>query len=57
MVHFEIYLDISRHFRWRLRARNGQIVATSGEAFASKQNALAAAKLVKLLAPNAIIEE
>lgn len=57
MSKFEIYLDVAMHYRWRLKARNGQIVASSGEAFASRQNAVAAAKLVQMLAPYAIVEE
>ena len=35
----ELYPDESGHWRWRVRAENGKLVATSGEAFASKQNA------------------
>ena len=38
----EVYPDASGHWRWRVRASNGQLVATSGEAFASKQNAVRA---------------
>ncbi len=32
-VKFEIYADSSGKYRWRLVARNGQTVASSGEAF------------------------
>lgn len=35
----ELYADASGHWRWRVRAANGQVVAASAEAFASKQNA------------------
>lgn len=31
-------------WRWRLKARNGRIVADSGEAYASRPNALRAAR-------------
>ncbi len=33
-------------WRWRVRAGNGRLVATSGEAFASKGNAVRAARRV-----------
>ena len=36
---FEVYADAARLWRWRLIAANGQRVASSGEAFASKSNA------------------
>ena len=41
-AHFEIYKDTSGDWRWRLRARNGRIVADSAEGYASKRNAKAA---------------
>ncbi len=34
---FEIYQDRGGGHRWRLRHRNGNIIATSGEAYASRQ--------------------
>jgi len=34
-------------YRWRLKAANGQVVASSGEAFDSKANAQRAAENVK----------
>ena len=34
---FEIYTDRGGGHRWRLRHRNGNIIATSGEAYASRQ--------------------
>jgi uncharacterized protein YegP (UPF0339 family) len=40
---FEIYADIGGKYRWRTRARNGQITAVSGESFASRRNARRAA--------------
>jgi uncharacterized protein YegP (UPF0339 family) len=36
---FEIYRDRGGGHRWRLRHRNGNIIATSGEAYASRQKA------------------
>lgn len=38
-AHFEIYKDKGGEWRWRLRARNGRIVADSAEGYASKRNA------------------
>jgi uncharacterized protein YegP (UPF0339 family) len=44
---FEVYEDKGAKYRWRLRAGNGQIVASSGESFDSKSNAREAAEAVK----------
>ena len=33
---FQIYLDKNSEYRWRLRARNGKIVADSGEGYKKK---------------------
>ncbi len=54
---FVIYADSSGNYRWRLVARNGQTVASSGEAFDSKANARRAAENVKDNASSAAIEE
>lgn len=40
-------------WRWRLKARNGRIVASSGERFDSKSNAVRAAESILSLAFNA----
>lgn len=37
-----VYRDSSGRWRWRIVAGNGRKVASSGEAFASKSNALRA---------------
>lgn len=34
-----VYKDKAGEWRWRLKARNGKIVADSGEGYASKRNA------------------
>jgi uncharacterized protein YegP (UPF0339 family) len=44
---FEVYADKSGKYRWRLKATNGQTVASSGEPFASKTGARNAAKRVQ----------
>jgi uncharacterized protein YegP (UPF0339 family) len=36
---FERYEDEGGEYRWRLRHRNGQIIATGGEGYASRRNA------------------
>lgn len=33
---FEVYYDVSNDWRWRLRATNGKIIATSGEGYENK---------------------
>jgi uncharacterized protein YegP (UPF0339 family) len=38
-----VYEDASGEWHWRLKAANGEIVVSSGEAFASKSNAERAA--------------
>ena len=38
-MRFQVYPDRGKKWRWRLRARNGQIVAVSGQSFANKWNA------------------
>ncbi len=46
---FVIYKDKAGYYRWRLRARNGEIVAIS-EAYVAKQSAINSAGRVKLIA-------
>jgi Uncharacterized conserved protein len=36
---FELYEDAAEEYRWRLRHRNGNIIADSGEGYASESNA------------------
>jgi uncharacterized protein YegP (UPF0339 family) len=54
---FEIYADASGQYRWRLIAANGQNVASSGESFSSKANAIRAAENVRDNAGSATIVE
>lgn len=56
MPKMEIYADRVGQFRWRLRADNNEIVAIS-EGYVSKQNAMNGAKLVKILAARALLED
>ena len=54
---FEVYKDKAGEFRWRLKAGNGQNIASSGEGYAEKRGCLAGIESVKRNAPNAKIEE
>lgn len=40
----EVYPDKSGAWRWRVRAGNGKVTAISGESFASRGNAMRAAR-------------
>ena len=44
---YEVYADSGGNYRWRAKSSNGQTVASSGESFASKSNAQAAADNVR----------
>ena len=50
---FEIYEDAADEWRWRLRHRNGNVIADSGEGYASRSNAVEAVTGVKENAPGA----
>ena len=51
---FEVYEDASGRFRWRLKAANGEIVA-SGEAYSTRSGAKEGVAAVKRLAPAATV--
>ncbi len=53
---FELYKDRSGQFRFRLKAGNGEIIATS-EAYASKSGAQNGIESVKTNAPSASVED
>jgi uncharacterized protein YegP (UPF0339 family) len=57
MANFQIYADAAGKYRWRLKANNGEIIASSGESFASRDNARRAAQTVKATAPNATVDD
>jgi hypothetical protein len=59
-MHFEVYdsaasrlkigagaAALAADWRWRLRAANGQIIATSGEGYTTRENCVHALNLVK----------
>jgi uncharacterized protein YegP (UPF0339 family) len=55
MARFDIYQDRREQWRWRLIANNGEKVASSGESFSTRSNAVRAAQTVKRLAPGATL--
>lgn len=54
---FELYEDKAGQYRWRLRHDNGNVIADSGEGYASKQKAKQGIRSVKANAPEATTEE
>ena len=53
---FEVYADAGGEWRWRLRHQNGNILADSGEGYASRSNARRAAERLRTMAPNASVQ-
>lgn len=54
-AHAEIYEDATGEWRWRLKAGNGEVIA-SGESHTSHHDAERAFLTVALLAPSAAVE-
>ena len=54
---FELFRDTADQYRWRLRHDNGNIIADSGQGYASKQKAKQGLNSVKSNAPGAPVEE
>jgi uncharacterized protein YegP (UPF0339 family) len=57
MGKFQIFQDKSGEYRWRLKAANGNIVATSGEGYKTKADAQRGVASVQQLTPTATIED
>ena len=53
---FEVYLDNAGEYRFRLKARNGEVIATS-EGYKAKASCLNGIESVKKNAPDATTEE
>ena len=53
---FELYEDREGKYRWRLVHRNGNILADSGEGYATRQKARQGIRSVKENAPDAPVE-
>jgi uncharacterized protein YegP (UPF0339 family) len=54
---FELYKDAKGEYRWRLKASNGQTIATGGEGYSSAASAKAGIASVQENAPEAPIVE
>ena len=54
---FEVYKDKGGEFRWRLRAANSQVIATSGQGYKEKRGCLEGIESVQKHAPSAKVEE
>lgn len=58
MAKFHIYKSSNGEFRWRLVSGNGQVIATPGEGYTSKESAKSNIEAVKRDAPDAeVIDE
>jgi uncharacterized protein YegP (UPF0339 family) len=54
---FETYEDARKEHRWRLKATNGQIIATSGQGYKDKRDCENAIDVIKKGAEKAKVEE
>ena len=54
---FQPYKDRKGEYRWRLRARNGEIIADSNEGYSSKASCKHGIDLVREQAANAEVED
>jgi uncharacterized protein YegP (UPF0339 family) len=54
---FQIYQDRKGEYRWRLRARNGEIIADGNEGYSSKASCEHGIDLVKQQAASAEVED
>ena len=57
MAKFQVFKDAKGEFRWRLRAGNNEIIATSGEGYKAKADCQHGIELVKRDAPAAPVDE
>jgi hypothetical protein len=54
---FEVYEDAEGRYRWRLVHDNGNVLADSGQGYASRQKATEGVESVKRNAPDADVEQ
>jgi uncharacterized protein YegP (UPF0339 family) len=54
---FEVYKDRGGEYRWRLRTQNKNVIASSGQGYASKQACLDGIESVKKNAADAAVEQ
>ncbi|WP_058364911.1 amphi-Trp domain-containing protein [Haloparvum sedimenti] len=57
LARFEVYSDAAGEWRWRLRHRNGNVIATGGEGYTQKHNALKGLRSVMQNSPDAAVTE
>jgi uncharacterized protein YegP (UPF0339 family) len=57
MAIFEVFKDVKKEYRWRLKASNGKIIADSGEGYVAKADCEHGIELVKKEAASAKIED
>ena len=57
MTRFQIFKDARGEFRWRLRAGNNEIIATSGEGYKAKVDCQHGIDLVKRDASAAAVDD
>lgn len=56
-MRFQVYRDKGRKFRWRLKAGNGQVMATAGESYSSKAACLNGIERIQQGAAGAEIDD
>jgi len=54
---FELYQDGKKENRWRLKAKNGKVIAVSSEGYTTKESAESAIRLIKERAKDAEVRE
>jgi uncharacterized protein YegP (UPF0339 family) len=54
---FELYKDQAGEYRWRLQARNNEIIADSAEGYSSKAGAQEGIRDVQRIAPTAPVND
>lgn len=57
LMKFEVYQDKKGEYRWRLKASNGNIMATGGEGYVKKADCLHGIERVKGLDADTPVEE
>lgn len=55
-MRFEMYRDSTGEWRWRLRARNGEVVADSGEGYKRREDCEHGIELVRQSAEAKIVD-
>jgi uncharacterized protein YegP (UPF0339 family) len=57
MAKFTVFKDAKGEFRWRLRASNSKIVATSGEGYKTKASCLRGIEILKTEGATAAVHD